>query len=196
MPLKLFSKIEFPILRILDRKGVNISEQLAAVDWGEIEETMAQRFPEGKREKMEDFARSVVNETMKRLETVLGDETDSENYRDFFNPNKSKIFQQLMPNGSKKKTIDSFVQVFTKVVTSLLPPNSADAVVVSSDNSIEEKDLNEPPPLNVECPPLGSPVIVSGILVSYKPEKKPFCRFFAFLIIIFYNKLKGNVTVT
>ncbi|XP_034950701.1 uncharacterized protein [Chelonus insularis] len=160
---------------LIQRIAANLSmidEKLSKVDWMKIEQIMESKIPNANKEKIEKFANSVVDETIKRLGTVI--EVDGENskidvqqVKELPSERKTNVFMSLLnEKAQQNRSFGDFTNIFTDIITSLLPPKGADKLSVSSDLVIEEQDLSLPPPKYINCPPLGAPIFKNETLIA------------------------------
>lgn len=147
---------------------MQVDEKLTSIDWSKIEEETKPKVRVTDQEKIEKFAKEIVDETMGRLEEVLETNVTSDvgaKRKDIVN-NKKNILLAMMGESKDPEILKNFAEIFSNVIKSAIPPNNASRISVSSDITIEKKDLTDPRSKYHKCPPLGSPVFRNRTLVS------------------------------
>ncbi|XP_063989771.1 uncharacterized protein LOC135169032 [Diachasmimorpha longicaudata] len=146
-----------------------IDEAINSVDWNNIEEAMERKISTINKSIINKFIENIVKETMKRIIGVFdvnGQFIGIINSTDASAVKKSNFFTTLLFNSSANRSIDDFSQALIRIITHLMPPNNEMKLGLSSEVSIDERDVGKPPPKYVECPPLGTPVIINGTLIG------------------------------
>ncbi|KAG8037561.1 hypothetical protein G9C98_005771 [Cotesia typhae] len=147
---------------------MQVDEKLTSIDWSKIEEETKPKVRVTDQEKIEKFAKEIVDETMGRLEEVLETNVTSDvgsKHKDIVN-NKKNILLAMMGESKDPEILKNFAEIFSNVIKSTIPPNNASRISVSSDITIEKKDLTDPRSNYHKCPPLGSPVFRNRTLVA------------------------------
>lgn len=174
--------------RVTDRRSLSnssmIDASIASVDWNNVEDAMEHKISEINKLIINQFVESVIKETMKRIMTVVSGDDKSVATA---NSDRSNFFGKLLSHSSGNRSIDDFSQALTKIITNLMPPNDGATLAVSSDLSIDERDVAKPPDKYAECPPLGAPVIMDGTLVAIYYLNK--------LSVLIFTQLISNIVV-
>lgn len=150
----------------------NIANDLFKFDWKQIVETADTEIAQSDKSKVDEFTQQMVALSIQRLHKLLsfGDKIYDKAHEPRTNSGNKEtkklgfVAQHLPPtNGTMLRDI---ARVFASVVKSILPPHGTQNLTVLSDITIEEHELRPPPPKYAHCPPLGTPIIKNGVLVS------------------------------
>ncbi|XP_011312273.1 uncharacterized protein [Fopius arisanus] len=146
-----------------------IDQAITAFDWNNIEKTMEEKISMKNKFVINQFIKDVVQETMKTIMKVFSKNGQllSENINFSYEATADKnAFFTFLPDPPGNRSIDHFSSTLMRIIQNLMPPNDGKEWAVSSDLSLDERDVGKPPLKYVECPPLGTPVIINGTLIA------------------------------